>query len=173
MQRVFIAHMISGKLSRRILEAQKKFVSPLLRITPSENLHMTLVPPWYVHTSSQIIKCLNKELVGYKPFQLNFTHLFLGPNKKHPRLIWITANPSKAFENVSKKLHKALGKKEENPIILPHVTIARFIKHHKPTLSPINETLNWHEEVASVSLVASHLQSGGARYEILQTWKFM
>lgn len=170
--RVFIAHMISNRLGRKIFEIQKKYTSPTLRQTSVENLHITLVPPWYVYNTTSIIKTLSSEVQKYKPFQINFTELLLGPNKKHPRLIWITASTSAAFETLTKKLNKVLERTDEERKLVPHVTIARFIKHTKPDLAPISQELNWHEEISSVSLIASYLQKGGARYEILETWKF-
>lgn len=168
-RRIFVALGISEELQRKIKAWEKNWRYLPARWINKENLHITLIPPWYESKISEIESKLrlNKSLL--KPFTLIFQHITFGPNPKKPRLIWLEGERLFELELLKNKLEKILQQKAEKRDYTVHMTLARF----KPkdfsnvAIKTLNEKVNWEERIDKFFLMESHLRKSGAEYDKL------
>lgn len=168
-RRVFVAVGISNKLRNEISAWQKSYQDLPVRWVKPNNLHITLIPPWYVTKvdglNSHLKSCKNT----VEPFTITFTELTFGPNPKKPRLIWANGEVPLEIITLKSKLEEVLQKKSEKRAFVTHLTIARFKEkdYLKFPVKSLNAKVLWEEKVSSFLLMESHLRRGGASYEIL------
>ncbi len=168
-KRVFIAAPVSLDLSKKISEwvktnLDRSKIRPIL----GKNLHITLVPPWYMNNSEEVLRKLSK-LNYKKKIKIIFEKIEYGPTPKHPRLVWLQGKDQPDLLVLKKILERSLHQKSEKRKFLVHLTIARF----KPNdfkvfgVKDINVKINWAMDINQIFLYESHLSSKGADYEIL------
>jgi len=195
-RRVFVAIGISSQLKEEIAAWQKEWNHLSVRWIKPENLHVTLIPPWYVGKIDELINLLKSCKNIVEPFTITFREVMFGPSPKKPRLIWasgdvvpeIIALKSKLEEALSPRHHVRRGqtwlaqKREKRPF-LTHLTIARFkekdftkfpAKTLPRTMSVrgLHDKIFWKEKVHSFLLMESHLRRSGAEYETLYSLNF-
>ncbi len=168
--RIFIAFPISLELQQKALEFQKKFKNLKVRWIKPENLHITLVPPWYEKNTFEVIAKLKTLEGNFDSFVVNFDLIEYGPTKFRPRLIWAKGETPQEILKLQEEILKCLNKgKEERPFKL-HLTLARFDKFNN-NLPKLDIPIFWEEKIKSFVLMRSHLLKTGAEYEILQEIK--
>ena len=166
--RVFIAIPISEKLQKEILQWRRAKLARLdsyVRWLAGKNLHLTLIPPWYVNNPKDATNLL--DAIAYEKlvrgFVMEFRRVAFGPlepPRGKPRLIWVegpTPAPLKNFDT-----------RERRPFRL-HLTLARFRPEDfsQFPIKKLNEPVSWREEVKEIVLMESHLSPQGADYEII------
>lgn len=173
--RIFIALGISQELVNAILGWEESFASlsidtySKIRWLKRENLHLTLVPPWYEDDSGiERVKGLLSS-VEKERFVLDFSRVTYGPNPKRPRLVWLEGETPRGLVNFRGSLYEILGKEMEKRPFLLHLTIGRFRENEFSSFAvkEINDKFIFKEEATSLLLMESHLERGGAEYSVL------
>lgn len=138
-----------------------------VRWIPPENLHVTLVPPWYCEKVEDVCRGLHGLLEDVRAFEVSFGRISVGPTKRNPRLIWASGGVHSGLGKLQEKLsHLAepLPDKSGRAFLL-HVTLARIRKGVKVELP--SEVIDWKVRLGSVCLYESILRSTGAEYREL------
>lgn len=173
LKRIFIALPISNEFLNLILNFQKKYKQLPVRWIKKENLHITLIPPWYdknIDLVRQQIKILENQI---DKFKIRFNLIEYGPNEFRPRLIWIVGENNEKILNLRLNLIKILNKNELNDSNFKiHLTIARFNYNNKIKLPNISENIFWEENFLEFVLMESNLLKTGAEYKILEKVNF-
>ncbi len=184
--RIFIALNISNNLKSKIDKLKKKFKENFtvtfnkIRWLKNENLHITLIPPFYVSETDfqNLIKILEEVVSRFPSFDVNFHNVSYGPYLFNPRLIWITAKATKEISILKNALIDIMAKsgflkKSDLRLrrdFLPHLTIARFkqpdFKYFN--VKKIDEKFEFKERLNEVILFESILKKEGAEYKILK-----
>ena len=170
-QRIFIALPISESLQSEILSWQGQFPNLPVRWLKGKNLHITLVPPFYVN--EQELEKIEKALQavgGFGSFEISFSNVTFGPDPRRPRLIWTEGETPKELIELQQKLQKIFGKEPEKRPFRLHLTIARFRPETFSSfqIRKLNEKVDWRDKVNRVVLFESRLSRDGADYEVLQ-----
>ena len=173
--RIFVALRISDEFKRAIADWGKTFESHAkaayshIRWIKPENLHVTLVPPWYEDEKGiqKVEELLNSTL--RKEFILNFRRIAYGPDPKRPRLVWLEGGAPRGLTNLRDNLYGMLGKEQEKRPFLLHLTIGRFREEEFSSfpVKSIDEEFIFEERASTLLLMESHLGKGGAEYGVL------
>jgi RNA 2',3'-cyclic 3'-phosphodiesterase len=116
-------------------------------------------------------------LVGTAAFTLVPRQVIFAPPHNPIRMVWLQFNGSQAFADLTAKCYKAVAPfidgqpPYDEDHVVPHVTMARLLR--PPSLGVLLPQVGLSEvPVASVDLVASDLQTGGAQYMVLEKFAF-
>ena len=166
-KRVFVAIGVSAQLKEKVADFQKKLSYLPVRCIKPDNLHVTLIPPWYTTNVEEEIKRLKSIKNIIDPFAITFREVTFGPNPKKPRLIWASGNTAPEVVTLKSKLEEILNKKREKREFSTHLTIGRFKEKDfsKFPIRNLDEKILWEEKVGSFLLMESHLRITGASYE--------
>ncbi len=161
--RIFIGIKCPEKLKKDFLNWQEKNQHLSVRFVKPENLHITLISPWYVKDRKEVIEKL-KEFKG-KSFEISFSEILYFPPSSY-RMIWARGETPHKLLLLQKNLLKHFEKqKEKRPFDL-HITLARFRPENK--LAKIkNKKIKWIMNVDEIVLFQSKLSPHGANYEVL------
>jgi 2'-5' RNA ligase len=148
------------KVAPDIAEELAKLVKPLerlpVRLIPSADIHVTVVPPWSETDVSGAIEKLHKATCGLQAFTLAFSHLAYGPTRRRPRLLWAECVPTQVIAETHALLLAAFGQAQERPF-RPHATLARLQRHGRiiADAHPFNWTLSLAQRVEAIQLFKS------------------
>ncbi|UZJ40777.1 RNA 2',3'-cyclic phosphodiesterase [Prosthecochloris sp. SCSIO W1101] len=166
-KRVFIAMPAEEVLRSKASSFREAHRNLPVRWVPPENLHVTLVPPWYCDDVEGIFGKLHDLLDTVKAFDVCFGTISVGPTLKKPRLIWASGGVHDGLGKLQEKLSCLVEPrfdKAEKAFLL-HVTLARVEKNRKICLVP--EVIDWKATFHSVRLYESILRPSGAEYRVL------
>lgn len=179
-RRIFLALDLPPELKQRLDEAIKQWRWLPIRWLPSENWHITLIPPVYLEDSEleSLVAALKRHRFG-GPFPVRFSQVVLAPPGVPARMIWLAGAVPAELPQLKKKLEKAWGglgalpqpKAESRPLSL-HVTLARFEPGELRELEQKTRVLGEVDfvfEVKEIAVMESHLKPSGAEYETLAT----
>ncbi len=166
--RIFIAIKASENIINFVQKVKNK-IGLDVRWLPPENLHLTIIPPW--EEKKEAIEKLICKLseINVPKTKITFEKVSFGPDEKFPRLIWMTAKPSKELGLLKIDLEKKLGIRTEKRDFIPHITIARFNEKNfhsfeqKKLILAIEEKM----DISNFSLIQSTLTNKGAFYSTL------
>lgn len=160
--RVFVGVKSSKSLQNDVMLWQKKNQDLPLRFIKPENLHITLLPPWYEEDHSNSIKKI--ESMSFKSLRIVFDKIKV--NYKN-QLIWIesTKTPAEMFV-LEKDLANKFGKGGVESKFKVHITIAKF-KNPRSLEGLIFEQIKWEEKMDSITLFESVLGPKEASYKII------
>ena len=165
--RVFVGIKIADEIAEHLAE----FVQPLrtrdVRLVPSPDIHLTLVPPWNESDTAVAIETLEAAISDFEPLPLTFVHLGYGPNLREPRLVWVECAACRELADLRTMLMAAYGKSDSRPFV-PHVTLARMPRSGRAIArrNPIDRTLQLTQLVTSVEFFQSPPQ-GQRGYQVL------
>lgn len=182
-RRIFIAIKISAHLKGKILEWEKELLNRpsfsldftgKIRWLSWENLHITIIPPWYETDIELVVRDVRKIVGRLRPFQIHFSSVTYGPLPRHPRLIWAQGETPKELNSVKILLENLLKKQPEQHPFLLHLTLARFQTYDlsQIKMTQLDEKVSWQDEVGAIVLMESHLSPTGSSYEVLEEFKF-
>lgn len=168
-RRIFIGYILSKALQNNIEQWRRQFAGFPVRWIPAEQLHVTLVSPWYEQNVDEIASLLQSAQKPVNQFPILFKTITLGPDMMRPRLIWAKGAAPQELKTLKTYLTNLLKRKEEKRIPILHVTLSRLNKKQlsmfpKKTLP---QNIAWKEKVTSFSLMESHLRRTGVVYETL------
>lgn len=180
-RRVFVAIPIPDTVSKEIVFWQRRHANLKVRWIKPENLHITVVPPWYVTEEDlyEITKALKEAAQDLPPFEVRFEKVLFGPPGQTARLIWAEGYTPQELGELKERLESmflqnpktGFRKKEMRPAKL-HLTIARFRPGTIKKLLPLDGGINWEFEVGEVDLMESKLKRTGAEYTSLRIFNF-
>lgn len=161
MTRIFIGIKASESLQSKISKWQEKNKKLRVRFIKPENLHITLIPPWY-EENLELPKTLLPQF-NFKKFNITFDEIYVNLKNK---VIWVeSSKPPKSIFELSRHLSSVFPKKDKREF-KAHMTIARF----KDNLLLENlkfKKINWKEKVSKITLFESILGRKEANYKIL------
>ncbi|QQG45267.1 MAG: hypothetical protein HYW89_04710 [Candidatus Sungiibacteriota bacterium] len=98
-RRVFIAIPVPENMKKKAGEWQKKHADLKVRWIKPENLHITVIPPWYVDENQlyEVARLLPFTLKGLESFPILFSKVLLGPPGQQSRLLWAEGITPKKF----------------------------------------------------------------------------
>lgn len=172
-KRIFIAIGAGDELKREILKWQSSHNDKLderIRWIRLEDLHITLIPPWYEEDVEGVNTRLTDKIHGRTPFKIKFDNISYGPDPKRPRLIWLSGKAPIEIRELKTEAESALGAKPEKKPFLLHLTIARFKEEYFSSFQTkeINESIAWTDTVKAIRVMESNLARSGATYEVLR-----
>ena len=175
-RRIFVALPIPSEIKKEIALWQEKHSQIPIRWTKPENLHITVVPPWYVTDEEfqSTIQAIKESVKVIRSFSVHFDKVLFGPSGQPARLIWAEGVTPKEFVELRGRLEDTLSRfvrKEKRPAKL-HLTIARFRPGTLEHLPPLNGETQWEFEIKSMNLMESILKRTGAEYSVLESFIF-
>jgi 2'-5' RNA ligase len=176
-KRIFIAVNLPDEIKRTLLSYEKRWKNLRVRWTNFNNMHITLEFLGNVDRKGleSVLRAVGETVSELKPFNIYLDRIILGPNLAQPRMFWamvyIDSNVKKLKDLVEKNLLD-LGFKTEEREFRPHITLARARGNQlkgKQTNIVLN---NIGFEVESIEVMQSQLHPGGARYKVVESFKF-
>lgn len=160
--------MLSPRFRKKITQWEQSATILPVKWTPQENLHITIIPPWYENRSSAI-RTLSANSLPISSFTLYFTDIGPGPTSHAPRLLWTTAEAAPQLTDLRSYLQNLLHISLEKRPYVPHITIGKlFTPTHAPTtLPPFSPKFTFTQHITHIHLVESFLYRSGAEYKIL------
>lgn len=151
-----------------------------VRCTPIEQLHITTwfigeVPELMLHNIQSIIQII---LRRQKKFSLEFSHLYLAPSPRNPRMIWAKYKLNDAFQELIQKHHELFGNlgiyEKRFTQVIPHITLARFKENSvaKDDFKLTQHLFPKYLLIDRLTLWESLLSSSGAKYIELKSFLF-
>lgn len=151
------------------------------RITPRENLHITLVFIGYMDEKNipGLILELSSISSNAGTFFLYPDRIIPAPPHKSSRMIWLTFRECQEFQSAAGFLKTSVGKyalanafrvKLDNRDAFPHITLVRFkeVPVVKDTLLPVENIGQKKIRVKSIDLMESVLSATGPKYSVLK-----
>lgn len=173
--RLFVAAIPPPALARRLAEAAARIAPPELRVTPAENLHVTI--HFLGEVAPDAVASLDADLAAAAA-RLNQTELTLdaitpGPSRR-PRMIWATAKAPPEYAAIVDAVAAATAPHAPNARPsrpgTPHLTLARLRGHAHLRRWPDPEPLeDGTIPLAQLALVQSQLGPHGPTYTTLAT----
>lgn len=176
-RRIFVAIVLPPEIKKSIIEWQNVHSEIPVRWVRPENLHITLVPPWYADENEiyETAKSINSCLEKLNQFEINIKKIEYGPRQDAPRLIWAGGEFSEGFTELKRNVESALFQNPQTGFLAPeqkktaiHVTLARFRPGELLVLPELSSTeVSWKFVFDEFVLLESELKRGGAAYAIL------
>lgn len=160
-KRIFVGLSLSACLTSYLTSWRSTQKDVPVRWIREEDLHITLVSPWYAEDTQAVVKRL--ALVSVRKFSFYFSSITTGPTERNPTVIWMRGKAVEDIVTLKDTVISVLQKEKEQRPFLPHVTLARFEKKQVV----ISENISFTEQVKSFILYQSHLSPTGAHYEQL------
>ncbi len=171
-KRIFLGFKISKDLVNLITRwQQEKDFPDFVRLIKPENLHLTLISPWYESNKDKLALLLSDFLSrrNFPSIEIVFTHIRSAPNTNSPHILWLEGKKNPQLENFREALSETLGLKKEKRELVPHITIARFKEDR--SLSYFVEPIFFKEKLKELSIFESKLSRSGASYSIIESFK--
>lgn len=170
--RVFIGIKAPDELQKQVLEWQEKHKALPVRFIARNNLHLTLVPPWYENKLNQLVKHLKSFELPVGDLGLLFEKILFAPPPS-PRLIWLEGKTPLGLIKLRNDLVKHLGKNREKRPFQSHITIARFkpAEFQSFKYARIESEIDWQMDTREITLFESKLSPYGAEYTAIESIK--
>jgi 2'-5' RNA ligase len=162
--RLFIALPVTDNLKLLISKFEADFTGSPVHWIFNDNLHITLVPPWYEKNPADIIRQLQNVKVSPGLIRINFTDISLGPDPNRPKLIWAKARTPPELRSLKSEIEKTIGFRPDKREFLTHLTLARFRASFAFPLIYLNDYIQWPNEINSFILMQSVLNPDGVKY---------
>lgn len=162
--RIFIGIQLPPYLQRKVLQWHEKYQKTFypfgIRWITPENLHITILPPWYVEDVSEIVAFLKQKIHGSR-FAIYFESIRFMPQER-PKFVWTFGQPPEALLALRQNISQALSRPLEKRKYMLHTTIGRMQKD--ATFTPFTEDIHWAIHIEKFTLFQSHFSSQGAEY---------
>lgn len=148
--RLFVGIKVSEGLQERVGRWQRGHGRLPVRFIKPENLHLTLVAPWYADDASPAIKKLKR--VRFSAFPITFDRIAV--NHKN-RVLWLaSSHPPKEMIALRDALLTRFRRPKEKRALRPHITLARW-KRGDQRRETIEQSIRWKEHVRRITLFSS------------------
>jgi 2'-5' RNA ligase len=165
--RVFLGIKIAPETASQLAELARPLEGFPVRLVPSVDLHLTLVPPWNETSVSEAVEKLVAVASGLGSFLLVIERLRYGPTRRDPHLLWAECAASNELAVLRSALLRAFGQTDPRPF-QAHVTLARIPRKGRIIAQekPMDDTLSLTQPVVSVELFQSP-PKGQSGYQVL------
>lgn len=160
--KVFLGIELSDKFTQEVTNWQKKNSKLPVQFTKPQNLHITLIPPWYADGELELIKRLRK--INKSSFGITFDEIAINMVTK---VVW--TEPSKAPYEINQLQAisiDAVGRLPETRAFVPHVTVAQF-SDDKLMEEVMVSRFSWREQINNITLFQSIQMPTGIYYNKL------
>ena len=166
--RLFVAVYPPERVARALLAELDALSIPEHRITPVEQVHMTLqfIGDTRTKDLERVRESVERSVSGIHSFVLTPIRLLTLPERRPARLIAATTDAPAALLEIHRRLAHRLARetrKNTSDRFLPHFTLCRFARGTTGARAD-REIACEPFRVASVSLVKSVLRPGGAAH---------
>lgn len=175
-KKIFIEIPVPSQIQRRLSSKIAQWETSPVKWMKEENFHMTVSFVGYVDESviPDICRKVNEAVGEMESFDLDLDVIELGPDKEHPRMIWLSGEPSTQLRKLHESIELSLGMRPEpHKEFRPHVLLGRIRKIKWDALeksagrrTEINEKYHAVIPVDFVSVMES--KGGGAEYVSLE-----
>ena len=165
--RVFVALKMKSELAEELAGLSAGVEKFGVRRIPASDIHLTIVPPWNETSISDAVVKLSRAAAAHAPFELKFRRVCYGPERRHPRLLWVECKASSELVALRNDLLMAFEVANDRQF-RPHVTLGR-VRRLSASLSrnhSIKHDLALSQQVSSVELMQSPPQ-GARGYTVL------
>lgn len=162
--RVFVGLKIMPEIAQKLAQLARGLERFPTRFVASEDIHLTLVPPWDEGSIPDTIEKLREALKGSAPFMLTFTRPSYWPDHRHPRLLCAECVTTPEIKSLQSTLLSAFGQKGDRPFE-PHVTLARMARGAAGR-NELDHDLTLAQSINSVQLFQSRMEASKG-YHIL------
>lgn len=178
MKRVFIGIKASNKIETQAALWRAGKSDWPVRWVGGNNLHLTLVPPFYCGDIDDVAKKIigtghgpSIDLKEEIPIKIRYKTISFGPRPHNCRLIWAVGEASGGLVKLKKKIDELTGTKPDQRDFLPHLTLARFRPEdfRKMENKDLHDRIDWEEEINSIEIFESQLTPQGAEYTMLKS----
>jgi 2'-5' RNA ligase len=168
--RVFVGVKIAPAIACELAKLARPLRRFRVRLIATDDIHLTLVPPWNESSISQAIDKIGMAAEKSCPSILTFRRLGYGPSAERPRLLWAECEAMSELAAMRMALLEACGQTDERPF-RPHVTLGRLRENGRAVASgcPIDQQLSFMQQVDSVEFFRSP-PPGAVGYEILRSF---
>lgn len=158
--RVFVGLKIMPEIAQKLAQLARGLERFPTRFVASEDIHLTLVPPWDEGSIPDTIEKLREALKGSAPFMLTFTRPSYWPDRRHPRLLCAECVTTPEIKSLQSTLLSAVGQKEDRPFE-PHVTLARMQRGARGAAgrNELDRNLTLAQSINSVELFQSRMEA--------------
>ncbi len=126
-KKIYLALIPSDDFIMALNEWKKHWTHLPVRWMANEDLHITIIPPWYEANVARINKIVADFKSHYQEaIRLYFNYVSFGPSNKHPRLIWTEGVAPEKVISLKKELETAFGIADGGQSLRLHMTLARF-----------------------------------------------
>ncbi|RJQ14024.1 RNA 2',3'-cyclic phosphodiesterase [Candidatus Parcubacteria bacterium] len=178
--RIFIAINFPEAIREKLFDLCASWHDMPFRWTKKDDIHITLVFVGYLVDEQllKVIDCLKEAWRGIEPFEIRLEEITLAPTAKNPRYIWVHVKApqelQKLHDSIENKLNFAgIRFKRDYYPYKPHITLGRRImgRGEFEAKEVLSESLNLTISVKSFEIMESFLSRGGARYQMIQSYK--
>jgi 2'-5' RNA ligase len=154
--RIFVGLKIAPNIAQELAQRARRLERSPSRFVPSEDIHLTLLPPWNETSTPDVVEKLRSTSNRLAPFPLTFKHLSYWPDHRRPRLLCVECTATDALTALQSALLNAFGRTNDRPF-QPHVTLARMQRGAKAAIakSELDQDLVLEQLVGTVELFQS------------------
>jgi 2'-5' RNA ligase len=170
--RVFVGLKMAPEIARDLAQLAAGLEKLSVRLVPSADIHLTLVPPWREASVPDAMEKLRLVAARSGAFCLTFQHVGYGPKPKRPRLLWADCAAAEEIMALHAALLQTYTQQEEKRPFRPHVTLARIRGNGQEIARkhPIDQELSLKQRVETVELFRSP-PPGESGYLILASFR--
>jgi 2'-5' RNA ligase len=153
---VFVGLKIMPAIAIELAQVAGELAQLPVRLVPSADIHLTLVPPWNEESIPDAISKLGLVAAQCSAFELNIQRIGYGPEPRRPRLLWADCEVSDGLVMLRTALSEAYGNRDERPF-RPHLTLAR-IRGNGAAIArkhPMGRAVTMTQQVDSIELFQS------------------
>ena len=176
--RCFLGAPVSDELAGPLMASVETSLDhlPPLRMTPRENLHLTLIFMGSIAEQvlhNELIPQITELLREAKPGRIHFRQVTGFPSTDAPKHLVLEGHGSPSTESLRESLNEGLAELKPTPAKeykawRPHITLGRFREHHARAVQPTP----WQADlpVGSVVLYESETTLYGPVYLVRHQW---
>ena len=176
-KRIFIAISLPDDIKRTLLSYEKRWRNLHIRWTNFKKMHLTVEFLGEVNRSglNAILLAAENTAMEIKPFDIRLDKIVLGPDPAQARMFWTTIYIDSCLMKFKNSMDENLKQNNfipEEREFKPHITLARA-RGNQLKGKQTNITLTkLRFRVESVEVMQSQLHSGGARYKVVESFRF-
>lgn len=172
--RLFVALYPPPEIVAELLEWVGAFDLPPYRLTPADQVHLTLqfigdVSPGRMN---ETIESVARSTAGLESFSMQLIRLIRLPERGHARLIAAEADSPPSLMEMQRRLAHRLARnprEKSGDRFLPHFTLARFRSPTRFDIADEDAALDVPPfTVNTICLMSSTLSPAGARHDVVQ-----
>ncbi len=172
LHRIFVALEVKKVIANALVREEEwidKELGTLINWIQPEDMHITLVPPWYADDNQVAQTIQHLKAAEYIAFGVDLKRITFGPNEKKPNVVWVEIAPNEALTQLKNKVEKLLNVKVDEREFRPHITLAWLSDDDKSKLKGVglDRKLKLAYEAEAV-LVMESVKEGSHRYDVLQ-----
>ena len=173
-RRIFIAINIDDKAKNFIQKKIQKWEESFpAKWVGKENFHITLMFLGYMDDQEipNIAQNLQEALAGIEIFDVILNEFKLGPDKNHPKMIWLSGEQNENLIDLRHKVEEALSEYavEKKPF-KPHVTLARIPRKMLGQLPELEkQKISALVPIGSVEIMESRYENKERKYYVMES----